>query len=51
MELTNRMKMSKISNLLAPDAKKQTFERKSQNWPNLRDLMAFYSIKSLAHYQ
>ncbi|MFS8028210.1 hypothetical protein Hanom_Chr16g01507801 [Helianthus anomalus] len=27
----------KISNLLDPDAKKQTFERKSQNLPNLRD--------------
>ncbi|MFS7949008.1 hypothetical protein Hanom_Chr06g00566511 [Helianthus anomalus] len=27
----------KISNLLDPDAKKQTFGGKSQNWPNLRD--------------
>ncbi|MFS7985441.1 hypothetical protein Hanom_Chr11g00998401 [Helianthus anomalus] len=27
----------KISNLLDPDAKKQTFGRKSQNWQNLRD--------------
>ncbi|KAJ0431891.1 hypothetical protein HanIR_Chr17g0853321 [Helianthus annuus] len=27
----------KISNLLDPDAKKQTFGRKSQNWPNLGD--------------
>ncbi|MFS8022588.1 hypothetical protein Hanom_Chr16g01441301 [Helianthus anomalus] len=27
----------KISNLYDPDAKKQTFGRKSQNWPNLRD--------------
>ncbi|KAF5767887.1 hypothetical protein HanXRQr2_Chr14g0629981 [Helianthus annuus] len=27
----------KISNLLDPDAKKQTFGRKSQNRPNLRD--------------
>ncbi|MFS7910781.1 hypothetical protein Hanom_Chr02g00110221 [Helianthus anomalus] len=26
---------SKISNLLDPDAEKQTFGRKSQNWPNL----------------
>ncbi|MFS7933051.1 hypothetical protein Hanom_Chr04g00375231 [Helianthus anomalus] len=34
---------SKISNLLDPDAEKQTFGRKSQNWPNLRDKMAFYS--------
>ncbi|MFS7925907.1 hypothetical protein Hanom_Chr04g00290721 [Helianthus anomalus] len=34
----------KISNLLDPDAKKQTFGRKSQNWPNHRDEMAFYSI-------
>ncbi|MFS8033839.1 hypothetical protein Hanom_Chr17g01574291 [Helianthus anomalus] len=25
----------KISNLLDPDAEKQTFGRKSQNWPNL----------------
>ncbi|MFS8004892.1 hypothetical protein Hanom_Chr13g01231051 [Helianthus anomalus] len=27
----------KISNLLDPDAEKQTVGRKSQNWPNLRD--------------
>ncbi|KAF5802358.1 hypothetical protein HanXRQr2_Chr06g0258621 [Helianthus annuus] len=27
----------KISNLLDPDVVKQTFGRKSQNWPNLRD--------------
>ncbi|MFS7922525.1 hypothetical protein Hanom_Chr03g00250171 [Helianthus anomalus] len=27
----------KISNLWDPDAKKKTFGRKSQNWPNLRD--------------
>ncbi|MFS7937901.1 hypothetical protein Hanom_Chr05g00433191 [Helianthus anomalus] len=27
----------KISNLLDPDAEKQTFGRKSQKWPNLRD--------------
>ncbi|MFS7924293.1 hypothetical protein Hanom_Chr03g00270891 [Helianthus anomalus] len=33
----------KISNLLDPDAEKQTFVRKSQNWPNLRDEMAFNS--------
>ncbi|MFS7907414.1 hypothetical protein Hanom_Chr01g00071111 [Helianthus anomalus] len=26
----------KISNILDPDAKKQTFKRRSQNWPNLR---------------
>ncbi|MFS8025919.1 hypothetical protein Hanom_Chr16g01480831 [Helianthus anomalus] len=27
----------KISNFLNPDAKKQTFGRKSQNWSNLTD--------------
>ncbi|MFS8005598.1 hypothetical protein Hanom_Chr13g01239211 [Helianthus anomalus] len=27
----------KISNLFDPDAKKQTFRRKVQNWPNLMD--------------
>ncbi|MFS8030267.1 hypothetical protein Hanom_Chr17g01531991 [Helianthus anomalus] len=27
----------KILNLLDPHAEKQTFGRKSQNWPNLRD--------------
>ncbi|MFS7985826.1 hypothetical protein Hanom_Chr11g01003191 [Helianthus anomalus] len=27
----------KISNLLDTDAEKQTFGRKSQTWPNLRD--------------
>ncbi|MFS7974059.1 hypothetical protein Hanom_Chr09g00864001 [Helianthus anomalus] len=27
----------KISNLLDPDAEKQTFGRKTQNWPNLKD--------------
>ncbi|MFS7916134.1 hypothetical protein Hanom_Chr02g00173571 [Helianthus anomalus] len=27
----------KIPNLLNPDAEKQTFGRKSQNWPNLMD--------------
>ncbi|MFS7914856.1 hypothetical protein Hanom_Chr02g00158461 [Helianthus anomalus] len=27
----------KISNFLNPDAEKQTFGRKSQNWPNMRD--------------
>ena len=27
----------KISNLLDQDAEKQTFGRKSQNWPNLGD--------------
>ncbi|MFS7992248.1 hypothetical protein Hanom_Chr12g01080101 [Helianthus anomalus] len=26
-----------ISNLLDPNANKQIFERKSHNWPNLRD--------------
>ncbi|MFS7964804.1 hypothetical protein Hanom_Chr08g00754671 [Helianthus anomalus] len=40
----------KISNLLDPDAEKQTFGRKSQNRPNLRDengilLFIFYSKK------
>ncbi|MFS7931845.1 hypothetical protein Hanom_Chr04g00360821 [Helianthus anomalus] len=33
----------KISNLLDPDAKKQTFGRKSQNWPNLRDIIIILS--------
>ncbi|MFS7934173.1 hypothetical protein Hanom_Chr05g00388501 [Helianthus anomalus] len=28
---------AKISSLLDPDAKKQSFGQKSQNWPNLRD--------------
>ncbi|MFS7942374.1 hypothetical protein Hanom_Chr06g00487651 [Helianthus anomalus] len=28
---------SKISNLLDPGAEKQTFGRKTQNWPNFRD--------------
>ncbi|KAM0068892.1 hypothetical protein Hdeb2414_s0002g00078151 [Helianthus debilis subsp. tardiflorus] len=28
---------SKISNPLDPDAERQTFKRKSQNWPNLKD--------------
>ncbi|MFS7976217.1 hypothetical protein Hanom_Chr10g00889861 [Helianthus anomalus] len=27
----------KTSNLLDPDAEKQTFGRKSQNWPNIRN--------------
>ncbi|MFS7952887.1 hypothetical protein Hanom_Chr07g00612181 [Helianthus anomalus] len=27
----------KISNRLGPNVEKQTFGRKSQNWPNLRD--------------
>ncbi|MFS7988921.1 hypothetical protein Hanom_Chr11g01040541 [Helianthus anomalus] len=35
----------KISNLLDPDAEKQTFGRKSQNCPNLRTKMAFYIKK------
>ncbi|MFS7983626.1 hypothetical protein Hanom_Chr11g00976711 [Helianthus anomalus] len=34
----------KISNLLDPDVEKQTFGRKSQNWPNLRDENGFYSM-------
>ncbi|MFS7954903.1 hypothetical protein Hanom_Chr07g00636101 [Helianthus anomalus] len=33
----------KISNLMDPDAEKQTFGQKSQNWPNLRVKIAFYS--------
>ncbi|MFS7964771.1 hypothetical protein Hanom_Chr08g00754261 [Helianthus anomalus] len=37
MKLTSRMKNGKISSLLNPYAEKQTFGRKSQNWPNLRD--------------
>ncbi|MFS7923772.1 hypothetical protein Hanom_Chr03g00264681 [Helianthus anomalus] len=37
MELTSWTKKDKISNLLDPDAKKQTFGRKSQNWPNVSD--------------
>ncbi|KAJ0906146.1 hypothetical protein HanPSC8_Chr07g0302151 [Helianthus annuus] len=37
MELTSRVKMARFANLLDPDAEKQTFGRKSQNWPNLRD--------------
>ncbi|MFS7985242.1 hypothetical protein Hanom_Chr11g00996201 [Helianthus anomalus] len=36
----------RISNFLDPDAKKQTFGRKSQTWPNLIDengiLLFFY---------
>ncbi|MFS7924352.1 hypothetical protein Hanom_Chr03g00271581 [Helianthus anomalus] len=32
----------KISKLLDPDAEKQTFGRKLQNWSNLKDEMAFY---------
>ncbi|MFS8030052.1 hypothetical protein Hanom_Chr17g01529571 [Helianthus anomalus] len=27
----------KILNFLDPNAEKQTYEQKSQNWPNLRD--------------
>ncbi|MFS7921291.1 hypothetical protein Hanom_Chr03g00235071 [Helianthus anomalus] len=34
----------KISNLLDPNVEKQTFGQKSQNWPNLRPKIAFYSI-------
>ncbi|MFS7983614.1 hypothetical protein Hanom_Chr11g00976571 [Helianthus anomalus] len=37
-------KNGKISNLLDPDVEKQTFGRKSQNWPNLRDENGFYSM-------
>ncbi|MFS7981362.1 hypothetical protein Hanom_Chr10g00950031 [Helianthus anomalus] len=37
----------KISNLLVPDAEKQTFGRMSPTWPNLRDengiLLFFYN--------
>ncbi|MFS8011334.1 hypothetical protein Hanom_Chr14g01307861 [Helianthus anomalus] len=39
----------KISNLLDPDAEKQTSGQKSQNWTNLRDengiLLYFYAKK------
>ncbi|MFS7951782.1 hypothetical protein Hanom_Chr07g00599211 [Helianthus anomalus] len=38
----------KISNLLDPDAEKQTFGKKSQNWPNLKDensiLLSFIAL-------
>ncbi|MFS8010387.1 hypothetical protein Hanom_Chr14g01296421 [Helianthus anomalus] len=34
---------SKISNLLDPDAEKQTFRRKSQNWQTSGTKMEFYS--------
>ncbi|MFS8028738.1 hypothetical protein Hanom_Chr16g01513941 [Helianthus anomalus] len=37
MELTSRMKMSRFQTFLDPDVEKQTFGRKSQNWPNVRD--------------
>ncbi|MFS7926222.1 putative protein kinase AGC-NDR family [Helianthus anomalus] len=38
MDRVNELdEFGKISNLLDPDAEKQTFRRKSQNWPNLRD--------------
>ncbi|MFS7958949.1 hypothetical protein Hanom_Chr08g00684901 [Helianthus anomalus] len=33
----------KISDLLNPDGEKQTFERKSQTWPILRDENGIYS--------
>ncbi|MFS7898308.1 hypothetical protein Hanom_Chr17g01540221 [Helianthus anomalus] len=36
----------KTSNLLDPDAEKQTFGRKSQKEPNLRDEMAFCCNKT-----
>ncbi|MFS8004863.1 hypothetical protein Hanom_Chr13g01230741 [Helianthus anomalus] len=36
--------IGKILNLLDPNTEKQTFGRKSQNWPNLKNEMAFYSI-------
>ncbi|MFS8020531.1 putative histidine kinase/HSP90-like ATPase superfamily [Helianthus anomalus] len=45
---------SKISNLLDPDAKKQTFGRKSQNCPNLRDendILLIVSCNSLKMYR
>ncbi|MFS7920762.1 hypothetical protein Hanom_Chr03g00228571 [Helianthus anomalus] len=37
----------KISNLLDPDAEKQTFGRKSQNYPNLKNengILLYYSF-------
>ncbi|MFS7976285.1 hypothetical protein Hanom_Chr10g00890681 [Helianthus anomalus] len=44
LDLTRKMDVvngsdenDKISNLLDPDAKKQTFARKSQSWPSLMD--------------
>ncbi|MFS7901647.1 hypothetical protein Hanom_Chr01g00002131 [Helianthus anomalus] len=40
----------KISNLLDPNAEKQTFGRKSQNWPNLKDengiLLSYWKINT-----
>ncbi|KAJ0952678.1 hypothetical protein HanPSC8_Chr02g0075101 [Helianthus annuus] len=38
----------KISNLLNPDAEKQTFRRKSQNLPNLRDENDIFTLKYIA---
>ncbi|KAJ0872632.1 hypothetical protein HanRHA438_Chr11g0526021 [Helianthus annuus] len=32
----------KISNLLDPDAKKQAFVQKPQNWSNLRDVNGIF---------
>ncbi|MFS8006290.1 hypothetical protein Hanom_Chr14g01247491 [Helianthus anomalus] len=37
----------KISNLLDPDAKKQTFGLKSQNWPNLRDEKWHFTLNKI----
>ncbi|MFS7957514.1 hypothetical protein Hanom_Chr07g00667221 [Helianthus anomalus] len=38
----------KILNLLDPNAEKQTFGRKSQNWPNLRDENGIFLITFLS---
>ncbi|MFS8017813.1 hypothetical protein Hanom_Chr15g01384821 [Helianthus anomalus] len=43
-------KNSKISNLLDPYAKKQTFRQKLQNWSNLRDkndILHFIQINNI----
>ncbi|MFS7992368.1 hypothetical protein Hanom_Chr12g01081441 [Helianthus anomalus] len=37
----------KISNLLDPNAEKQTFGRKLQKWPNLRDENGILLLKEL----
>ncbi|MFS7998340.1 hypothetical protein Hanom_Chr12g01152571 [Helianthus anomalus] len=40
----------KCSNLLDPDAEKQTFVRKLQNWPNLRDkneILFFHKFRAV----
>ncbi|MFS7960043.1 hypothetical protein Hanom_Chr08g00698321 [Helianthus anomalus] len=36
----------KISNPLDPDAEKQTFGQKSQNWPNHRDENGILLVKN-----